>query len=151
MTQVMAGWYPDPSGAVGERWWDGQVWSEHRRPYPAPPIAGPPATVQPRRNAAAFQGRTLGIVAVALAVSAVIFIVVGAKIFALSWMVATGLIFLALPATIVGIIAIVFSAIGLARAVQPRDRTPASVGLVLGIISTLTYVWAGFGTALILA
>jgi hypothetical protein len=24
-----AGWYPDPSGQIGHRWWDGQSWSEH--------------------------------------------------------------------------------------------------------------------------
>jgi uncharacterized RDD family membrane protein YckC len=24
-----AGWYPDPSGQMGYRWWDGQSWSEH--------------------------------------------------------------------------------------------------------------------------
>jgi hypothetical protein len=26
-----AGWYPDPSGRPGERWWDGRGWSEHTR------------------------------------------------------------------------------------------------------------------------
>jgi hypothetical protein len=26
-----AGWYPDPSGIPGERWWDGRGWSEHTR------------------------------------------------------------------------------------------------------------------------
>jgi hypothetical protein len=29
-----AGWYPDPSGQPGERWWDGRGWSEHVRPAP---------------------------------------------------------------------------------------------------------------------
>ena len=27
-----AGWYADPSGQPGERWWDGRGWSEHVRP-----------------------------------------------------------------------------------------------------------------------
>jgi hypothetical protein len=27
-----AGWYPDPEGAAGQRWWDGTRWSEHRAP-----------------------------------------------------------------------------------------------------------------------
>jgi uncharacterized protein YxjI len=39
------GWYPDPAGHGGSRWWDGQGWSDHiqqaaRRPPPAP--APPP-------------------------------------------------------------------------------------------------------------
>ena len=29
-----AGWYRDPSGAVGERWWDGVGWTDHQRPLP---------------------------------------------------------------------------------------------------------------------
>lgn len=26
-----AGWYPDPSGRPGERWWDGRGWTDHVR------------------------------------------------------------------------------------------------------------------------
>jgi len=26
------GWYPDPGGSGGQRWWDGTRWSEHRAP-----------------------------------------------------------------------------------------------------------------------
>lgn len=29
---VPAGWYPDPAGGPGTRWWDGRVWTEHLRP-----------------------------------------------------------------------------------------------------------------------
>lgn len=29
-----AGWYPDPAGGEGRRWWDGATWTEHReQPY----------------------------------------------------------------------------------------------------------------------
>jgi uncharacterized protein YxjI len=40
------GWYPDPSGAAGTRWWDGRGWTDHvqaaaPRPSVAPPAAGP--------------------------------------------------------------------------------------------------------------
>lgn len=41
MTQP--GWYPDPRGGDGQRWWDGQQWTQHRQPAPAPP---PPPTPQ---------------------------------------------------------------------------------------------------------
>lgn len=34
---VPAGWYPDPSGETGRRWWDGRVWTQHTRPE----VAGP--------------------------------------------------------------------------------------------------------------
>jgi hypothetical protein len=36
--QVPAGWYPDPDPAsTGERYWDGQAWSEHARAKPTDP------------------------------------------------------------------------------------------------------------------
>jgi len=40
-----AGWYPDPSGTPGTRWWDGQGWTEHVQPAapPAPPPSVPQA------------------------------------------------------------------------------------------------------------
>jgi hypothetical protein len=31
-----AGWYPDPSGRPGQRYYDGQRWTEHFAPPPAP-------------------------------------------------------------------------------------------------------------------
>jgi uncharacterized protein YxjI len=37
------GWYPDPAGGPGTRWWDGTSWTEHVQ-QPAPPApAAPPA------------------------------------------------------------------------------------------------------------
>ncbi len=51
------GWYPDPAGGPGQRWWDGYAWTEStvlpQRPPPPPPWAsasppqGPPSTVAP--------------------------------------------------------------------------------------------------------
>jgi hypothetical protein len=32
-----AGWYPDPDGSGGQRYWDGFVWTEHRAPAVAAP------------------------------------------------------------------------------------------------------------------
>lgn len=34
-----AGWYPEPSGAEGQRWWDGTQWTEYATPLAAPPVA----------------------------------------------------------------------------------------------------------------
>jgi uncharacterized protein YxjI len=41
------GWYPDPAGTPGTRWWDGRAWTEHVQqaaPPPPPPPALPAAT-----------------------------------------------------------------------------------------------------------
>jgi hypothetical protein len=46
--QPPAGWYPDPTGKPGQKYWDGQAWSD----IPAPDI---PATTQGRR-----WGRVIG-------------------------------------------------------------------------------------------
>jgi hypothetical protein len=41
-----AGWYPDPDGAAGERWWNGASWSDGRRAVPAAAASGAiPASV----------------------------------------------------------------------------------------------------------
>lgn len=43
MTQIPAGWYPDPDPASpeprGQRYWDGQQWTEHLTPAAAPSYA----------------------------------------------------------------------------------------------------------------
>ncbi|RFU36835.1 DUF2510 domain-containing protein [Actinomadura logoneensis] len=41
------GWYADPYGGGGLRWWDGNVWTEHARPAPPPPPAPPVAMAPP--------------------------------------------------------------------------------------------------------
>lgn len=35
------GWYPDPNGSGGERYWDGGAWTRNWRPRPAPLENGP--------------------------------------------------------------------------------------------------------------
>jgi hypothetical protein len=43
MTDPAAGWYADPGGRDGLRWWDGQRWTDHTRSSVAPPVVPPPA------------------------------------------------------------------------------------------------------------
>ncbi|WP_156752077.1 DUF2510 domain-containing protein, partial [Mycobacterium sp. ACS1612] len=53
-----AGWYPNPSGAPGQRYFDGHVWTAHHRPAPqqwdadrvAAGVAGIRVPVRPRRR-----------------------------------------------------------------------------------------------------
>lgn len=40
-----AGWFPDPAGSGGERWWSGETWTEHVRAVSAPPPPPPAAPV----------------------------------------------------------------------------------------------------------
>ena len=71
------GWYPDPSGAPDERWWDGAAWSAHTRPVS--PLTRPlPPTVL--RNTPATAGLVLG----ALALLVNTFLVVSLAAFVLS-------------------------------------------------------------------
>lgn len=39
------GWYQDPHGGGGQRWWDGERWSEHT--IPPPPAPSPPGVIPP--------------------------------------------------------------------------------------------------------
>ena len=36
MTTTPAGWYPDPGGSGGVRWWDGAAWGEQLQAAPQP-------------------------------------------------------------------------------------------------------------------
>lgn len=36
-----AGWYPDPDGSGGQRYWDGSAWTEHKVEAPSPAEAAP--------------------------------------------------------------------------------------------------------------
>ncbi|MFC5180848.1 DUF2510 domain-containing protein [Actinomadura harenae] len=51
------GWYSDPYGGGGLRWWDGAVWTEHAKPAPPPPppdavpVPGAPPTPAPMASA----------------------------------------------------------------------------------------------------
>lgn len=80
---VPAGWFPDPSGAPRQRYWDGVQWTEHYHPpinaAPDPamrqPGTPPGQTIPPKRR----RGKIIAIVAgsVALVVAATSFFVWG--------------------------------------------------------------------------
>jgi len=42
------GWYPDPSGTPGNRWWDGQRWTEHVQQAQPAPVQVQQAPPQPQ-------------------------------------------------------------------------------------------------------
>lgn len=43
-----AGWYPEPDGTVGQRWWDGARWTDYATPLAAPQHPQYDAAVRPR-------------------------------------------------------------------------------------------------------
>lgn len=51
MTQPRAGWYPDPSDPIRQRYFDGNAWTENYAPFPAPPPGGGwPVTPAPQKK-----------------------------------------------------------------------------------------------------
>jgi hypothetical protein len=44
---VPAGWYTDPGGSSGQRWWDGTAWTDHLLPEAPAPAPTPPPAVAP--------------------------------------------------------------------------------------------------------
>jgi hypothetical protein len=65
-----AGWYPDPEGSPGQRFWNGDAWTDHRAPD-APPVIGAarPASRGPDKR-----------VLIGLAAAAVVVVIVGAVV-----------------------------------------------------------------------
>jgi hypothetical protein len=79
------GWFPDPEGGSGLRYWDGSGWTEHRHPpvAPAPPITpvyappSPTVVMQPRAERQTWPMAALVGVVVASLFAAVLFFTVG--------------------------------------------------------------------------
>ena len=51
-----AGWYPEPHGTGGQRWWDGTTWTEYSTPRVAPSVA--PSVAPPVAQYAPYDGGT---------------------------------------------------------------------------------------------
>src|ERR1700712_5621476 len=52
MSAPTPGWYAEPDGSGGERWWDGQQWTGHRRPNGSPERHGQAGDIgSPRASA----------------------------------------------------------------------------------------------------
>jgi uncharacterized protein YxjI len=49
------GWYPDPAGGAGTRWWDGQGWTEHVQQPPPPAPVQAPAPPPPGGGASLYE------------------------------------------------------------------------------------------------
>jgi hypothetical protein len=137
------GWYPDPDGTPGERWWNGSGWSDSRRggtpvaavasvaattsPRPDPYATPAPAVSAPMRNIFTIDARQNRMSVAALV---------------------TGLIGL-FGFSVLGPVAIVFGLIGISRARQLRAQGTAgstlvlaTVGFVAGLIATFLLIVA---------
>src|SRR4051812_11131811 len=51
-----AGWYMDPDGTGQLRWWDGQIWTQHRQAPQGPPMIQASAVPQVPPAPAQFGG-----------------------------------------------------------------------------------------------
>lgn len=136
---VRAGWYPDPDGAAGQRWWNGAGWSDSRQGETAsatlpPPSATPPVVYSAENPAPQLPGQ---------AVRPRSAITVNARVNPMAFYgFVTGVISLFFNLFLVpGILAVVFSVRGLAKARQLQAagesttlRSLAILGLVLGLV-----------------
>lgn len=158
------GWYPDPDGAAGERWWNGVAWSDARRDpqaaaaviapaaapssqsaaAPAAPVVYSASNPAPQSPAEGGPGTpTLSVPALSR-VSAAMSLDARANPMAIYGLIAGIVAFFFNVFLVPSIVAIVFSARGLARANQlaaegktTTMRNAAVGGLAMGVISAI--------------
>jgi hypothetical protein len=121
-----ASWYPDAENPGGQRYWDGEHWTEQRTPPPPPPGAG--AVAPPPPGQAVYVERTGNGIAVAAMVCGII-----GAIFGLIPI--TGIIALAL-----GLVAFILGIMGRRRFKRDPSvgrKGSATAGVVLGIIAII--------------
>ena len=137
------GWYPDPDGAPGERWWNGSGWSDSRRGgTPVSPVPSVAATTSPRPDPYAPAAPVAGTPA-----RAAFTIAARQNRMAVAALV-TGLIGL-FGFSLLGPVAIVFGLIGISRARQLKAQGTAgstlvlaTIGFVAGLIATFILIVA---------
>lgn len=111
------GWYADPEQYGMQRYWDGTAWSEQRRP--APDVA----LLVPGVNPGPVAGNGFAVTALVCGIVGAVFGVIPFT-FWLAW--------------ILGVVAIVFGALGRRRVDREPaagKQTMATAGLVLGVVS----------------
>jgi hypothetical protein len=153
-----AGWFPDPAGSHGERWWTGAAWSEHVRPFqpPVEPNPEPAPTLYHRpmaaadepvlgivgkgrlRNVLAYRSVNFGVTAAILFVFSVICADLAVHALPFSWM-----IFISLALMVVGsaiaVTGVILAVISLFRVQTFHGFGPALTGLVFGVVFSFTF------------
>lgn len=117
------GWYEDPQVPGDRRWWNGAEWTDSHRPGRSSPWA-----IHERRGR---QARNISIVGACIWAVTVAIQALGASSYEFNMQPWWVLPFLA--GTILSIVAIVFGSIGLNRPRSLGGRTPARIGLTIGI------------------
>lgn len=148
-----AGWYPDPDGKPGERWWNGAGWSDARRgatpavtpqPMPVPEQAPPTPVIYSAANPAPQAPNAYGPPGAVVVPRSAVTINARINPMAFNGLVAGIVAMLFNVLLVPSILAIVFSVKGLAKARELSAagqtttlRTLAIIGLVLGIFSAI--------------
>ncbi len=146
-----AGWYPDPDGAPGERWWNGAGWSDARRgaapavtpqPMPVAEQAPPTPVIYSAANPAPQAPNTYGPPGAGVVSASTITLNARVNPMAFNGLVAGIVAMLFNVLLVPSILAVIFSIKGLAKARELTAagqtttlRTLAIIGLVLGIFS----------------
>jgi len=152
-----AGWYPDPDGKPGERWWNGAAWSESRRGAPGAPVPLAPAPVYSADNPAPQRPDPYAPAGAAPSRFGAVPIAIDARNNRLATIgLVLGIVSL-FGFSIAGPPAIVVSLLGISKARQLKVQGStsssivlATIGLVAGAIGTVTLIVAivGFFAAL---